>query len=67
MAKVVCDGRDANAEQVKAGMAWVYDGYAPNDSPLYDLEDGAHNAKRGLWKDEDPTPPWRWRHPEKES
>ena len=48
-------------------MAWVYDGYAPNDSPLYDLEDGAHNAKRGLWKDEDPTPPWRWRHPEKES
>lgn len=63
VAQVECAGQNANAEQVRTGMAWVYDGYAPDDSPLYELEQSAHDARLGLWKDEKPTPPWRWRHP----
>ena len=27
VARVICDGVDANAEQVRAGMAWVFDKY----------------------------------------
>lgn len=62
LASVTCDGIDANAEQVRQGMAWVYRKYAPKDSLLYVLEDEAKAAKRGLWADPEPVPPWEWRH-----
>jgi endonuclease YncB( thermonuclease family) len=47
LAKVTCDGIDANAEQVRQGMAWVYRKYAPKDSPLYAVEGEAKAARRG--------------------
>ena len=50
---------DVNAEQVRRGMAWVYRQYA-HDPSLYALE--AKAARRGLWADPDPVPPWEWRH-----
>lgn len=53
---------DVSAEQVKQGLAWVYRKYAPKDSPLYAIEDEARAARRGLWFDAEPTPPWDWRH-----
>jgi endonuclease YncB( thermonuclease family) len=62
LARVNCEGIDANAEQVRRGMAWVYRKYAPKDSPLYAAEDAAKAAKRGLWADAEPVPPWEWRH-----
>lgn len=62
LARVTCDGIDANAEQVQRGMAWVYRKYAPKDSPLYAAESEAKAARRGLWADADPMPPWEWRH-----
>lgn len=62
LARVTCDGMDANAEQVRRGMAWVYRKYAPKDAPLYAVEGEAKAAKRGLWADADPIPPWEWRH-----
>lgn len=37
-ARVACDGIDANAEQVRRGLAWVYRKYAPKDSSLYAAE-----------------------------
>jgi endonuclease YncB( thermonuclease family) len=61
LAKVTCDGIDANAEQVRLGMAWVYRKYAPKDSPLYAVEGEAKEARRGLWGDAEPVPPWEWR------
>jgi len=61
LARVTCDGQDANAEQVRRGMAWVYEKYAPKDSPLYRLQDEAKTARRGLWADPSPIPPWEWR------
>jgi endonuclease YncB( thermonuclease family) len=57
------DGRSLNQELVKAGMAWWYRQYAPNDTMLARLEAEARTAKRGLWADAHPVPPWQWRQP----
>ena len=51
---------DVNAELVRRGLAWVRRAYDPAPS-LVALEDGARQARRGLWADEDPVPPWIWR------
>jgi len=61
VAHVVCNGRDANAEQVQQGMAWVYDRYTRPDSPLYGLQERALSERRGLWVDRDAVAPWTWR------
>lgn len=58
--RVSCNGVDANVEQVSRGMAWVYDRYA-RDKSLYAVQDAAKSAKRGLWRDPAPVPPWDWR------
>ena len=55
------DGRSLNQELVKAGMAWWYRQYAPNDTTLAQLEAEARTAKRGLWADATPVAPWEWR------
>jgi endonuclease YncB( thermonuclease family) len=54
-------GVDANAEQVRLGMAWVYVRYAPKNSPLYELESAARAQRVGLWAEPTPVPPWEWR------
>jgi endonuclease YncB( thermonuclease family) len=58
---VRCAGVDANAEQVRRGMAWVYVRYAPKDSPLYAAQAGAQNGRQRLWQDASPVPPREWR------
>lgn len=60
VARVRCAGIDANAEQVRRGLAWVYDRYV-TDPDLYPLQDTARAERRGLWADSAPTPPWEWR------
>jgi len=57
---VFVDGLNVNAELVKQGMAWVYRKYT-DDERLYVLESEAKQAKRGLWLDKNPIPPWEWR------
>ena len=58
--RVSCEGVDANAAQVRRGLAWVYDRYA-KDENLYRLQDEARSAGRGLWSDREPVAPWEWR------
>ena len=60
LARVTCDGVDANAEQVRRGMAWVYDRYV-TDKSLYAVQEEAKAERRGLWQDVNPVPPWEWR------
>jgi len=60
IAHVICNGIDANNEQVRAGMAWVYDRYV-TDRRLYSLQDDARVEHRGLWSDAQPVAPWEWR------
>lgn len=52
---------NVNAEQVRLGMAWVYRHYS-NDPALLTLEREARQARRGLWRDPHPVPPWDYRH-----
>ena len=61
LARVTCNGVDANEAQVRKGMAWVYDHYV-KDRSLYNDQTLARSQSRGLWADADPTPPWNWRH-----
>jgi endonuclease YncB( thermonuclease family) len=60
LGRVQCQGLDANAEQVRRGMAWVYDRYV-TDRSLYALQNDARAARAGLWADKHPTAPWDWR------
>lgn len=58
---VTVAGSNIEAEQVRRGLAWVYRQYR-HDSQLLALEAEARAARRGLWADANPTPPWDWRH-----
>lgn len=60
VARVFCEGIDANREQVRRGLAWAYLKYL-TDRELLDVEAEARAAGRGLWADPDPVPPWEWR------
>lgn len=60
LGRVTCAGIDANAAQVKRGMAWVFDRYV-RDRSLYALQREALTEQRGLWADAHPVPPWDWR------
>lgn len=68
LGKVQARDKDVNLEQVRAGMAWHYKAYertqSATDRQAYaDAENEAKAAKRGLWAEPEPTPPWEWRHP----
>ena len=53
-------------EQIRQGMAWHYKAYQ-HEQPMQerlvyrDEEDAAKAARRGLWNDAKPVPPWEWR------
>ncbi|HQR98195.1 MULTISPECIES: thermonuclease family protein [unclassified Polaromonas] len=64
--KVLVKGRDANLAQIQAGMAWHYKEYqreqtVPDRRMYAEAESMASMAKRGLWTDHNPVPPWDWR------
>ena len=63
---VYVDGEDAGLKMVERGMAWHFKRYADeqtaSDRVAYDdAERGARSARRGLWSDPQPIPPWEWR------
>lgn len=60
VARIKCSGVDANSEQVKLGMAWVYPRYA-KDHNLYIIQRDAKANQRGLCADSSPTPAWEFR------
>ena len=59
---VLSDGTNVSRELVRAGLAWWYRQYSKDES-LGALEEEARQAKRGLWADPNPIPPWELRHP----
>jgi len=52
--------KNLNKELLSAGLAWHYKQYS-RDPALAKLEFRARAAKRGLWSEPDPVPPWEWR------
>ena len=66
LGKVLLNNQDMNLEQIKAGLAWHYKKYQkeqiPTDRELYSKSEiEAREAKRGLWHDPEPVPPWEYR------
>ncbi|HJY82595.1 MAG TPA: thermonuclease family protein [Candidatus Binatia bacterium] len=55
------DGTNVNHTLVKDGWCWWYRKYAPGDTILEGLEKDAREAKKGLWADPAPIPPWVYR------
>jgi len=58
---VLPDGTNVNHTLVKDGWCWWYRKYAPRDTVLEGLEKEAREARKGLWADSQPVPPWEWR------
>ena len=55
------DNTTLNARLVGDGYAWWNRKYAPRNDKLKALEEQARKQKKGLWKDPQPIPPWKWR------
>ena len=65
--KVWVDRQDVNLEQIRRGCGWHYKKYQNEQSPEDRLsynsaEELAKTNRVGLWADQDPVPPWDWRH-----
>lgn len=58
---LLSNGTNVNHDLVKEGWCWWYRKYAPSDTELEQLEKEARDAKKGLWADPVPIPPWEWR------
>jgi len=57
---VLPDGKNLSEEIVRAGFAWWYHLYSDN-LVLKQLENEARVARRGLWSQSNPIPPWEFR------
>ena len=55
------DGTNVNHKLLKEIWCWLYRRYPPGDTVLEGLEKEAREAKKGLWSDPQPVPPWKWR------
>lgn len=51
-----------NQEMIKLGMAWHFTKYS-SDKTYAKLEQEARKKRIGLWRENNPTPPWNWRKP----
>jgi micrococcal nuclease len=59
LGRVTCSGIESNAEQVRRGMAWASP--LAKDKDMNALQDAARRARKGLWAEDRPTAPWKWR------
>lgn len=57
----LADGTNINHELVKEGWCWWSRKHAPDNVQLERLELEAKEAKKGLWADPAPIPPWEYR------
>ncbi len=58
------EGLELNQELLKNGLAWHFKRYSKGDkdSTLYaNLQKEAKQQKKGLWVQENPVPPWKYR------
>lgn len=65
VARIEVEGQDVGHRLVAEGLAWHYVRYS-DDATLAEAERAARAARRGLWRDPAPVPPWEWRASEKE-
>lgn len=58
--RVLVNGQEANVEQVRTGLAWVYTRYN-HDEQLPSVQGAARSQRMGLWVDPSPQAPWDFR------
>lgn len=58
---LLADGTNVNHTLVRDGRCWWSRKFAPNNAELERLEMEAREAKKGLWEDPEPIPPWEFR------
>lgn len=61
LGKLQCNHIDASYYLADHGLAWHYAQYSSNTA-IYKAAKNARKLRLGLWADENPTPPWVWRH-----
>ncbi len=63
MGVVSVDGVNINESILKAGYAWQYGKYCKKKfcKDWLKYQNKAKAAKKGLWRDKQPTAPWDWR------
>jgi micrococcal nuclease len=61
VAMVTCEGVVVNWRQVQDGLAWCFHKYLTQPATCLPLEREARDARRGLWRDEQPVEPWAFR------
>jgi endonuclease YncB( thermonuclease family) len=66
VAHVRCDGVHVNWRQVEDGLAWCFTKYLKQPETCLPLESAAREAKRGLWREANPQPPWEFRSAKRE-
>lgn len=60
IAEVMVDGKkDPRIQLLKDGLAWTEEGSSASELESYKV--ASQMKKKGLWKDENPTPPWTYR------
>jgi micrococcal nuclease len=72
LAVIFVNSIDASLEQVRSGMAWVYDRYiiqagADIQASYRQAEAEAWEQQRGLWSEPDPIAPWEYRRAAKQA
>lgn len=55
------NGRYLNLESVKGGHSWWYKYYARNEEDLKSAQEQAKRSRKGLWKENNPINPYKWR------
>jgi micrococcal nuclease len=58
---LLADGTNVNHALVKEGRCWWSRKSTPDNAELEQLELEAREAKKGLWEDPEPIPPWEFR------
>jgi len=65
VARVYVEGSDVSEQLISEGLAWHYTRYS-SELALGRAQREARKARRGLWQDPDPVPPWEFRRRRRE-
>jgi micrococcal nuclease len=60
IARIRAGALQVNGELVRQGYAWAST-WSRSNAALREAQQAARRARRGLWQDDSPTPPWSWR------
>lgn len=61
LGRLQCNTVDASLYLAERGLAWHYAQYS-SDFEIYKAAKNARRLTLGLWADDNPIPPWVWRH-----